>query len=55
MNECPMAPQFSLFIQEQVQAAQGYSNHVNDPFLNAYNQDWRNQPNFSWRPQQTQA
>ena len=50
-----MTAQFLPFIQEQVQVAQGYSNPVNVPFLNAYNQDWRNHPNFSWRPQQTQA
>ena len=39
VSECLMAAQFSPFIQEQVQAAQIYSNPINDPFLNAYNQD----------------
>ena len=55
MSECPTAAQFLPFILEQVQAAQGYSKPVNDPFSNTYNSDWRNHPNFSWRPQQTQA
>ena len=55
MSECPTAAQFSPFIQEQVQTAQGYSNSVNDPFLNTYNQDWRKHPDFFWRSQQTQA
>ena len=50
VSECLTAAQFSPFIQEQVQAAQGYSNPVNDLFSNIYNQDWRNYFNFSWRP-----
>ena len=47
VSECPMAAQFPPFIQEQVQAAQGYSNPFNDPFLNTYNQDRRNHPKLS--------
>ena len=39
VSECPMVVQFSSFIQEQVQVAQNYSNPINDPFLNVYNQD----------------
>ena len=37
VSEYPMTAQFSYFIQEQVQAAQGYSKPINDPFSNTYN------------------
>ena len=37
VSEYPTVAQFSPFIQEQVQASQGYSNPVNDSFLNTYN------------------
>ena len=37
MSKYPTAAQFPPFIQEQVQAAQGYSKPVNDPFSNTYN------------------
>lgn len=49
-----MTAQFPYFIQEQVQATQGYSKLINDPFSNSYNSDWSNF-NFSWTSQQTQA
>ena len=54
VSEYPMTAQFPYFIQEQVQAAQGYSKLINDPFSNSYNSDWSNF-NFSWTSQQTQA
>ena len=34
VSECPTAAQFSPFIQEQVQATQGYSSPINNSFLN---------------------
>ncbi|XP_058187972.1 uncharacterized protein LOC131304655 [Rhododendron vialii] len=51
----PAAPQFPLFVQEQVNAAQGYANAQgfskpgNDPFSTTYNQGWSKHPNFSWK------
>ncbi|XP_058189424.1 uncharacterized protein LOC131307014 [Rhododendron vialii] len=53
--DCPAAPQFPLFVQEQVNAAQGYANAQgfskpgNDPFSTSYNQGWSKHPNFSWK------
>ncbi|XP_058223079.1 uncharacterized protein LOC131332796 [Rhododendron vialii] len=53
--DCPAAPQFPLFVQEQVNAAQGYANAQgfsklgNDPFSTTYNQGWSKHPNFSWK------
>ena len=55
VSECPTVAQLPPLIQEQVQAAQGYSKPLNDPYSNSYNPGWRNHPNFSWKPQQTQA
>ena len=49
ISECPMASQFPEFVQEQVNAAQGFSRPGNDPFSNTYNPGWRNHPNFSWK------
>jgi len=46
-----MTAQYSEFVQKQVQAAQGFSRLIKDPFSNTYNPDWRNFSNFSWRPQ----
>ena len=37
VSECPTTAQFSPFIQEQVQAAQGYSKPNFDPYSNTYN------------------
>ncbi|KAI5677580.1 hypothetical protein M9H77_08530 [Catharanthus roseus] len=46
----PSASLFSGFVQEQVNAAQGF-HRQNDPYLNAYNPSWRNHPNLSWKEQ----
>jgi len=37
VNDCPMTIQYPEFVQEQVQAIQGFSRPVNDPFSNTYN------------------
>ncbi|XP_058189217.1 uncharacterized protein LOC131306808 [Rhododendron vialii] len=53
-----MAPQFPIFVEEQVNAAQGYSNARgfsepgNDPYSSTYNAGWAKHPNFSWRSQE---
>ena len=49
MTDCHLAPHYPEFVQEHVNAAQGYSRPVNDPFSNTYNPGWRNHPNFSWK------
>ncbi|KAI8560004.1 hypothetical protein RHMOL_Rhmol04G0221000 [Rhododendron molle] len=53
--DCPAAPQFPIFVEEQVNAAQGYSNahgfsqSSNDLYSSTYNTGWARHPNFSWR------
>ncbi|XP_058208135.1 uncharacterized protein LOC131321145 [Rhododendron vialii] len=42
ITDCPVAPQFSIFVEEQVNAAQGYANA----------RGWAKHPNFSWRSQE---
>ncbi|GFZ01221.1 hypothetical protein Acr_14g0008560 [Actinidia rufa] len=49
VTDCHLAPHYPEFVQEHVNAAQGYSRPVNDPFSNTYNPGWRNHPNFSWK------
>ena len=49
VSNCLIAAQLSPFIQEQVQAVQGFSKPNCDPFSNTYNLGWRNHPNFNWR------
>ena len=49
VSNCPAASQFSEFVQEQVNGAQGFSKLGNDPFSNTFNPGWRNHPNFSWK------
>ncbi|KAI5677400.1 hypothetical protein M9H77_08350 [Catharanthus roseus] len=39
--DCPGASLFPEFVQEQVNAAQGF-HRQNDPYSNMYNQGWRN-------------
>ncbi|KAI5676310.1 hypothetical protein M9H77_07260 [Catharanthus roseus] len=48
--DCASASLFPEFVQEQVNAAQGF-HRQNDPYSNTYNPSWRNHPNFSWRQQ----
>ncbi|GFY81028.1 hypothetical protein Acr_01g0008370 [Actinidia rufa] len=49
VTDCHLAPHYPEFVQEHVNAAQGYSRPINDPFSNTYNPGWRNHPNFSWK------
>ena len=51
ITNCPLAPQYPEFVQEQVNALHGASIPGNDPFFNTYNPGWRNHPNFSWKQQ----
>ena len=53
ITECPSAAQYPEFVQEQVQAAQGYVRPPNNPFSSTYNPGWRNHPNFSWKNPQS--
>ena len=53
ITECPSAAQYPEFVQEQVQAAQGYARPQNNPFSSTYNPGWRNHPNFSWKKPQS--
>ena len=46
-----MASQYPEFVQDQVNALQSFQRPGNDPFSNTYNPGWRNHPNFSWKPQ----
>ena len=45
---CPMASQYPEYVQEQVNAAQGFSNPRNDPYSNTFNQGWKSHPNLRW-------
>ena len=49
VTNCHAASQFPEFVQEQLNAAQGFSKPGNDPFSNTFNPGWRNHPNFSWK------
>ncbi|RWR93155.1 hypothetical protein CKAN_02239100 [Cinnamomum micranthum f. kanehirae] len=50
VSDCPAAPQFPEFVQEQVNAVhKGFSKPGNDHFSNIYNPGWSNHPNFSWK------
>ncbi|XP_058192109.1 uncharacterized protein LOC131309504 [Rhododendron vialii] len=49
INECHMASQFPEFLQEHVNAAQGFGRPANDPYSHTYNPSWKNHPNFGWR------
>ncbi|KAI5647465.1 hypothetical protein M9H77_33470 [Catharanthus roseus] len=48
--DCPSASLFLEFVQEQVNAAQGF-HRQNDPYSNTYSLGWRNYPNFSRKQQ----
>ncbi|XP_058191427.1 uncharacterized protein LOC131308499 [Rhododendron vialii] len=58
ITDCPAAPQFPIFVEEQVNTAQGYSNARgfsqpgNDPYSSTYNLGWSKHPNFSWKSQE---
>ena len=54
-SDCPTTTQLPTFIQEQVQAAQGFTKPNFDPYSNTYNPGWRQHPNFSWKGQSSQA
>ena len=45
--QCPVAPQYPEFVQEQAQMAQNFARPAPNPFANTYNPGWRNHPNFS--------
>ena len=49
VSNCSATSQFPRFVQEQVNAAQGFSKPDNDPFSNTFNSGWLNHPNFSWK------
>ncbi|XP_058203029.1 uncharacterized protein LOC131317499 [Rhododendron vialii] len=49
INECHMASQFPEFLQEHVNAAQGFGRPANDPYSHTYNPGWKKHPNFGWR------
>ena len=51
VSDCPLASQYPEFVQEQVNALQGYPKPGNDPFSNTYNPGWKYHANFSWKPQ----
>jgi hypothetical protein len=60
VTECPARDQFPGFAEEQVHAAQGYSNvqsypKPGDPSNNTYHPGLRNHPNLSWRQPQDNA
>ncbi|KAI5677163.1 hypothetical protein M9H77_08113 [Catharanthus roseus] len=46
----PSASLFPEFVQEQINATQGF-HRQNDPYSNTYNPGWKNHSNFSWMQQ----
>ena len=52
--DCPVAPQYPEFVQEQAQMAQSFARPAPNPYSSTYNPGWRNHPNFSWRNPQAQ-
>ena len=49
-DQCPIAPSISDLMQEQANIVDQSQHPISAPYGNTYNQDWRNHPNFSWKP-----
>ena len=49
-QECPLAPQYPDFVEEQARMVGNFQGRQqkNDPYSPTYNPGWRNHPNFSW-------
>ena len=55
VSDCPTAPLYPEFLQEQVNAAQGFAKPMSDSFTPSYNSGWRNQSiPSSHQPSRTQ-
>ena len=49
-NQCPIAPSIRDLMQEQANIMDQSRHPISAPYGNTYNLDWRNPPNFSWKP-----
>ncbi|XP_075633356.1 uncharacterized protein LOC142605805 [Castanea sativa] len=49
---CPSTARYPDFYTEQANALNNYGKPFASPFSEAYNPNWRNHPNFSWRQNQ---
>ena len=49
---CPSAAGYPDFYTEQANTLNNYGKPFTSPFLETYNPNWRNHPNFSWRQNQ---
>ncbi|KAJ4724582.1 DNA-directed DNA polymerase, partial [Melia azedarach] len=54
-TDCQVGNPFAPSSSEQVSYVGNYNQQNNNPYSNAYNQGWRNHPNFSWRGNQNAA
>jgi hypothetical protein len=48
-NDCPTLPSFKECLYEQANALNSFQKPNHNPYLQTYNPDWRNHPNFSWK------
>ena len=49
-EHCPIAPSVRDLMTEHANAVGQYKPHLNAPYGNTYNPNWKNHPNLSWKP-----
>ena len=49
-EHCPIAPSVREFMSEHANDVGQYKPQPNAPYGNTYNSNWKNHPNFSWKP-----
>ena len=49
-NQCPIAPSIRDLMQEQANIVDQSRHPISAPYGNTYDLDWRNHPNFLWKP-----
>nr|CAN76739.1 hypothetical protein VITISV_002564 [Vitis vinifera] len=54
VDECPMMPAMREMFGDQANFIGQFKPNNNAPYSNTYNSNWRNHPNFSWKPRALQ-
>ena len=49
-EHCPTVPSMRDMLAEQANVVGQYKPPTSGPYINTYNPNWRNHPNFSWKP-----
>ncbi|KAL6342221.1 hypothetical protein AAG906_006838 [Vitis piasezkii] len=54
VEECPTMPAMREMFGDQANVIGQFKPNNNAPYSNTYNSNWRNHPNFSWKPRASQ-